>query len=100
MRHYKIVSPVRFFLFVATITILLIFGMVSFWGNGTTEAASMNTYVQVEVSADDTLWSIASAYADDSKDVRSFINEIREINDIDADESIYVGELLFIPLNN
>ncbi len=98
MKKYKIVSPIRFFIFVLIVTFVIIFGLVTLFGSNRTEAASVNTYTQVKVEADDTLWSIASDYIDDSTDIRSFIYEIREINDIEDGESLHVGDLLFIPV--
>ncbi|MBQ0004258.1 MAG: LysM peptidoglycan-binding domain-containing protein [Clostridiales bacterium] len=97
MKRYKIVSPVRFFIFVLLVTMTLVFGIVSLCSN-TTEAASVNTFAQVTVQSDDTLWTIASEYVDDSMDIRDYIDEIREINDIGNNESIYVGEQIFVPI--
>ena len=97
-KKYKIVSPVRFFIFVLFTTMILVFGLVSVISSTRTEAATVNTYVQVEIEENDTLWKIAEKYNNDSMDIRKYIYEIREINDIAGDESIYPGELIFVPI--
>ena len=98
-KRYKIVSPVRFFIFVLICTLVLVFGLVSIITTTSTEAASVNTFVQVEVQEDDTLWNIAETYVDSNSDIRDYIDDICEINDIGNNESIYVGQKLFIPVD-
>ncbi len=98
LRKYKIVSPVRFFIFVLLSTLIMVFGLVSLFTSARTEAASVSSYVQVEVQNNDSLWSIASDYTDDSIDIRDFIDEICEVNDIGANESIHAGDQIFIPI--
>lgn len=56
-------------------------------------------YVEYNVSADDTLSSIASRYKMDSeKDYRRQLYAIREANDINADCDIHSGQELQIPV--
>ncbi|MDD5823673.1 MAG: LysM peptidoglycan-binding domain-containing protein [Firmicutes bacterium] len=97
-KKYKIVSPVRFFIFVLLTTMILVFGLVTVFTSARTEAATINSFVQVEINENDTLWTIATEYADDSMDIRKFIDELREINDIDANDSIHPGDQIFIPI--
>lgn len=97
-KKYKIVSPVRFFIFVLLFTLIMVFGLVSIFTSSRTEAAAINSYVQVVVEENDTLWTIASDYSDDSMDIRDMIDDIRDINDIEANESIHAGDQLFIPI--
>jgi len=53
-------------------------------------------YKIVTVRSGDTLWGIASTYADPSKDVRNSVKEIRTLNGLDAD--IYPGQIIKVPV--
>lgn len=96
--HYRVVRPVRFFLFVLITTIVISFACFSLVGAGTAEAAAESTYKQVVVHENDSLWSIASKYNPDVHDVRSLVYEIYEINDIDADDILQPGDVVFVPV--
>ena len=80
---------------IAFIMIMIVYGV--FFGMES-DASSMDTYREVQVSQNDTLWSIASEYCDDSKDVRTTVKEICEINDIQP-EDIQAGDTIFVPVN-
>lgn len=97
-RNIRIVSPIRFFAFVLIAVMLLVFGIYTVATMNTTEAATINTYRQVIVESNDTLWTIADEYSDDSKDVRDVIEELKEINDLTSDE-LQVGDVIFVPVS-
>jgi hypothetical protein len=48
------------------------------------------------VEPGDTLWSIAKAYGDPDRDVRSYIRDIREFNQLESSE-LQAGQLLKLP---
>ncbi len=54
-------------------------------------------YDYIEISKGDTLWSIASNYAD-NKEIRQVIYEISKVNNI-KNASIYPGNIIKIPLS-
>ena len=62
------------------------------------EAASVNTYLQVEDTETDTLWGIAEANCTKNMDLRDYIAEICETNDIDVNDGIQPGQILFVPI--
>lgn len=95
--RYRITSPIRFFTFVLVCTMIMIFAAFSLFTYNSTAAASCTTYRQVTVDSNDTLWSIAAEYTDDSADIRDAIDEIKEINDISSDD-LQVGDSLFVPV--
>ena len=55
------------------------------------------TVVSVTVEAGDTLWSIASKYKPEGRDLRSFVYEIAANNGIN-DCNIIVGQSIFVPV--
>ena len=96
--HYRIVNPVRFFLFVVISIMILVFAGYSIVGAGNAEAAAVRSYAQVTIHDGDNLWSIVERYNPDANiNVRDVIYEIYEINDIDADD-IKPGDVIFVPL--
>lgn len=99
-KKYKIVSPIRFFIFVLFSVLLISMLSYTFLGMSTTEASSVNTYRQIEVRENDTLWNIAETYCDqDNKlDTRKIVNQICEINNVDA-SAISPGDVLFVPVD-
>ncbi|MBR3642909.1 MAG: LysM peptidoglycan-binding domain-containing protein [Parasporobacterium sp.] len=56
-------------------------------------------YANMTVEKGDTLWSIAKDHTNGSaKEIRTYINELRQINRIGVYESIRSGETLIIPV--
>ena len=51
----------------------------------------------VVVKSGDTLWGIASAYSEPSKDIRKLVREICKINGIDQ-YKIYPGQVIKVPV--
>ena len=61
-------------------------------------AAAPPVYAEVDIRAGDTLWQIAAEYKRDDADIRRFIYDIRQINDIRADE-LQPGRMILIPVS-
>ena len=97
-QHYRIVNPIRFFIFILISVMILTFAAVTIVNHGKAEAASVNTYMQVVVDDHDNLWSIAEGYCSNNMDMRDFIDDICEVNDIDVNDYLQPGDVLFIPL--
>lgn len=95
---YRITSPIRFFVFVSVCTIIAVFGIFTLLTADSTAAATVTTYRQIVVDSNDTLWSIADEYTDDSEDVRVTIDQLKEINDMSSNE-LQVGDVLFVPVS-
>lgn len=96
--HYRIVNPVRFFMFIVICIMILVFAGYTAIGASRAEAAAVRTYAQVEIQDGDNLWDIVEAYNPDSNiNVRDAVYEIYEINDIDADD-IRPGDTIFVPV--
>lgn len=96
-KHYRITSPIRFFIFVTIVTMTLIFTTYTLLGFADTEAAATETYKVVQVKDNDTLWTIADEYCDPHADIRDTVAEICEINDISADQ-IQPGDTVVVPV--
>ena len=96
--HYRIVKPVRFFMFVLISIMITVLAGYTVIGAANAEAASVRSYVQVTVADGDSLWNIIERCNKGSSiDVQSAIYDVYEINDIDAAD-IQPGEKLFIPI--
>ena len=97
MKHLHIVIRFRFTMFVAAVilTIGTIIGLIagSFNASGTTRT----TYEVITVQSGDTLWSIAEQYVPEDKDIRDYIYEICDKNNIKAGD-IMQGQDLMIPV--
>ena len=63
----------------------------------TAQAEEEVVYKTVTVRSGDTLWGIASEYAEPSKDIRVLIREICELNGVKAGQ-IYPGQLILVPI--
>jgi hypothetical protein len=63
------------------------------------ESTGMETpvYETVRVVSGDTLWDIARTYAPQDKSIRSFISEIKDVNDL-SDSTLQIGMVLRIPV--
>lgn len=71
--------------------------VVTFVFNGKTNANEKYNVTSITVDCGDTLWSIAKEHKPDGKDIREFIHELSEFNQID-NASILAGQTLYIPL--
>lgn len=57
-------------------------------------------YTCIEVSAGDSLWSIAERYMDDNYNtIHDYMNEVKEINDLKTSD-IHAGQYLTVPYYN
>ena len=97
-RRYKVVKPVRFFLFIMISIMIIVFAGYSLLNISQAQAASAYTYVRVVVQDSDTLWGLAEMYNPDADvSYRDIVYDICSVNDISA-EDIHPGDVLFIPV--
>ena len=95
--RYKVVNKFRFTIFVVMM-ILLITTFANFaLGLNTADSLTRLTYMDYEITAGDTLWSIAETYMTDVSDIREAVYELCQLNDIRAGE-LYVGMTIQIPV--
>ena len=96
--HYRIKSPIRFFIFILIVTMAIAFAGYSIAGISSAEAAAANKSAQVTIADGDNLWDIVEAYNPDANiDIRDAVYDIYEINDITADD-IKPGDTIFVPI--
>ena len=96
--HYRIYSPIRFFVFVLISVMIAVFSIYAVMGAGKADAATVRTYTQVAVGEDDNLWSIVEQYNPDANiSIRDALYDVYEINGITAD-SIRPGDKIFVPI--
>jgi len=77
---------------------ITVFAGYSLFNYNRAQATSFDTYVQVVVEEDGNLWNIAERYHTNGMDIRDYIYEIREVNDI-GEEDLHPGDILFIPIH-
>ena len=95
-RRYRVANRFRFTVFV-TVMIILMTTLVNFaLGLNTAESLTYVEYMDLEVMAGDTLWSIAETYMSDSGDIRVAVYELCKLNDISADQ-LYAGMTIQVP---
>ena len=97
LNKYKVSNVKKFkrFMFL----VLFLISIIAFTSITTIKAYSKDIpqFDYVRVRQGDSLWSIASVYAD-SKDIRQVIYEISELNNI-HNNPIHSGDIIKIPLN-
>ena len=95
--HRHIINRIRFTALM--VAVMLIVGMAGSLMMGTfkAEGSSRTTYETITVQDGDTLWAIAETYKPAGKDIRDFIYEICDYNNISAG-AIYHGQDIIIPI--
>ena len=69
------------------------------WGVNASVVSEQDAFKDVIVKEDDTLWEIASREIDNHKDVRIYIYQIKQINQITDSGNLVPGQVLHIPVN-
>lgn len=92
-------------LIVCIVTVFIIFGACTLFGNLLTSAHGSLTeeitnivrYKSIEIKAGDTLWNIAETYmAEDNNSVSQYVAELKSINSLKGDQ-IEAGHNLIVP---
>lgn len=96
-KQYIVKSKVRFTIFLTILLLIAAGTITTVFGLNDVNGSSMTQYAQVKVSSGDTLWDIAAAYSDDNDDIRQFVYEISELNDISADQ-LRAEQTILVPI--
>ena len=97
-RRYKIVNPARFFVFVLICVLTIVFAGYTLINLGSAEASSVSTYQQVIIDSNDSLWEVAAEHCQSNMDVRDYIDDICETNDITSNDVLQPGQVIFVPI--
>ena len=97
MRHLHIVNRFRFTVFVVTVILMLSTAIGLIAGSFNAEGSTRNTYETITIQSGDTLWSIAEEYAPAGTDIRDYIYEVCDRNNIKSGE-IVQGQEITIPV--
>ena len=101
VKRVRTVYVEKLIFFVAAMIIALILSiiagrkLVSAHDDRKNEPVNFTYYKCIEVQEGDTLWDIASAYADEDTSVKAYVKELKEINHLDSD-SIQEGSYLTV----
>lgn len=61
------------------------------------EASTVNTSIEVEIVAGDTLWHLASTYNYYDEDLREVVYRIKKYNALDS-ANLQIGQIIKIPM--
>lgn len=97
MKHYHIVNRFRFTVFMAAVilTVCTLIGLAL--GVYNASGTTYHSYETITIQSGDTLWSIAEEYAPANQDIRDYIYEICDKNDITASDLVQ-GQDILIPV--
>lgn len=98
-KKYRIESKTRFFAFISLMIIIIFVSLNIILRPVYVDGATESKYDTIKIKSGDTLWTIATRYADEDTDIRKFIYQIIQINDIDGSE-ISPGHEIIIPILN
>ncbi len=93
-KRYHLKNRTRFFCFIFVISLVIFITVYTANVSGYHE----QEYVSVTVNSGDTLWSIAERYCDENNDIRKYIYDIKDINNLDSGFLIADTSIL-IPIN-
>ena len=99
-KRFKVISKVRFFLFIITMSAMLTILVVSLLSNNKVYGSSYGfdyNYNEVRVVKGDTLWVIALESMPEGYDVREMIYKIKRLNEMDL-SNIYAGDIIKVPI--
>ena len=97
MRKYRIVSKVRFAVFIGVMAMVMV-AFATFVSGGIVLGETVPKYEIVKVQQGDTLWNIAEKYSDKNTDIRETIYAIEQANDLKP-QDLMPGLELRIPVN-
>ena len=95
LRRIQRVKKQRHTAFIITLVFGILVLNAMFFGFGMNKTVAQNG-LELTVKNGDTLWTIAREYKPSGKDMRQFVREISQLNNID-DASIYCGQKLVVP---
>lgn len=102
-RNRAYVCQIQRYLIISFLAVLLtILGVIlgsnllaSSQSKASNEVNTYKYYTSIEVQKGDTLWTIAQQYAGDDTDYASYIEEVKDMNQLTSD-TIHVGEYLTV----
>lgn len=74
---------------------ILIFILFALFSKSIANAHKEAEYIDYTISANETLWTIASKYKSPKEDIRAYIYKIKEINHLE-DSNIYENQIIKI----
>lgn len=94
-KRYKIVNKIRFFSFLSILILIIFCLLLGFKVNAKSVS---NIYMKaVYVNPGDTLWSISERHFSNSMDIRKYIDNVIQLNNLKS-VVIKPGQLLYMPI--
>lgn len=96
-KKYRIKSRVRFTIFIVLMLLITATATSAVLGFSNANGMAEKQYVEVQVKAGDTLWSIADEYMPNDMDRRESVHIISQTNNTSASQ-LSPGQILNIPV--
>lgn len=93
--RYKIINKGRFLLFLSIPVIIIFSILFGMKVNARNETGS--TFESIYVEEGDSLWSISNKYAPKNMDIRLYIDNVMEINELET-VMLRPGQMLNVPI--
>ncbi len=97
-RRYRKATRMLGLLTVAILILIVSLCISLVGGDSDVYAAANGSHLKqsVEVAKGDTLWSIANHYAGKGRNVREYMNEVKQVNELKSNV-LQVGQVLILP---
>ena len=99
MDRYQVKSKLRFTVFLIALFVIIVSSFSFIFISGISASNSVSQYQCVEVQAGDTVWALAKKHRPKNMDIRKFIGEINELNDLSG-KTIEAGDMILMPVYN
>lgn len=96
-KKYRIVNKFRFYSFVVSLFIVIFIICYSFIADA--QGLSDVNIEAVYIESGDTLWSICRRFVDNKTDIRKYIDEVIEYNNLKS-AILKPGQLIYVPVHN
>lgn len=94
-RRFVLKNKKRFYSFIFSVALLIALVIIFNFNNNALGFVSPE-YDTVYITEGDTLWAIATTNLKRGSDIRKYIHDIRQLNDLET-STLYVGQQLIVP---
>ena len=97
MRRYRVSSKIRFSIFLAFISVLILSTYMAFVGVTDAQGDTVERYEIISVNDGDSLWTLAKNHVPKDMDIREYVYHVAKYNDVDPGD-LKPGEKIKLPI--
>lgn len=97
MRRYRVSSKIRFSIFLAFISVLILSTYMAFVGVTDAQGDTVERYEIISVNDGDSLWTLAKNHVPKDMDIREYVYHVAKYNDVDPGD-LNPGEKIKLPI--